>query len=189
MSRWTPRPATPSVAVAALLVAVTSGPVAAQPRSAYTDLGQTACRLLEKAPDGEGGDWARFECAGFGPYRVLLDYDDLRESLRIETPTGGYRLAHGIASFNRLGPKLEWRYEAGARDRPYAVIFRVYAQRGSNDPERSFLFVARTRLANGCIVARVAGSAKPNANVIARRLADTRARRFNCGLDARIDVE
>lgn len=175
-------------ALAALLGVLPAVAFGAENRSAYTDLDQKACKLLERAPEGEGGDWARFECPGFAGYRVLVGYDDLRESLRLATPAASYRLDHGIASFNRLGPKLEWRWRPGERREPFAVIFRVYAQPGDGRPQRSFLFVGKVTRHGGCVVARVSGSARPGANVVARRIADRSAAGFRCGADSRIEI-
>lgn len=155
-------------------------------QSAYTNIASGKCKLLERAKEGDG-EWARFQCKSFSKYRVFVDYDDARDYVRLKYGQMEIKLRHGVSEFSRTGPKMEWRFDRGNKAFPYAVIFRMYHTKGSKR-ERSTLFVARISPNGGCVVGSVAGNARPNANVLARKMADTRTQGFRCGTDQRINI-
>jgi hypothetical protein len=93
---------------------------------------------------------------------------------------------------------VEWRLEKSANGklRPFATILRWNVMVGSDTPGQnggikvSGQALVVTRLGPGgvCHVGYVDARANPDANDLARKLADERARTFKCGKDKRIVV-
>ena len=163
--------------LAAALFAL-AAPAAAQPAasSRYTDLGERACRTVEKAGENDG-DWTRATCPGTAGWGLVADYADARESLRVVSPGGresDLQLWNTVGNgFSSLGPRAEWRGRGtGSRFRPHALIVRYNLTEGEGRP-KSHLVVARLAPGPVCVVGVVPPG--PRQNETARRLADRAA--------------
>jgi hypothetical protein len=96
-----------------------------------------------------------------------------------------------LSSFNGEGEKIEWRIEKSANQRhPFAAIMRWSMTKPDDkgDQVRGDVLVV-TRLPPGTVChvghgGHVDGCANPNANELAREIADKNAREFRCRKDA-----
>lgn len=141
--------------------------------STYTTVDLDACELIRTDPESGGRSW---RCEGHAGIPLLAHDGDGRYDLDAGVQ-GGWA---GIGPFNNLSETVEWRGPAGA---PYAIIYRLRSA-APEMPNASWLIVESvgTEAEPGCVVARVDG-ATPNANVVAREAADSRARDFDCETD------
>ena len=164
---------------------VFSGGAAAEPTSAYTSLNQKTCKTIDKAKDGDG-EWTISRCGGRHGWQVFIDYDDARDQLRLARSGKEFRLNHGVATFNSLGPRIEWRMAAAGAP-AYALIYRVRWKDQATNKQRSRLVVVRLSKAGACRMGSV-DSHMTEMNRRARRLADNSARGFVCGRDKPVEV-
>lgn len=148
--------------------------------STYTTLDAGKCQLIDKSKEGDG-EWARFRCRGHKGWRVQLDAGDLREWVRLRPRSSPkwVTLRGPVASFNRIGPKMEWRSRTKGGP-PYAVIYRISTTRNDRRKNRSYLYVAKLGPGGICLVAVVHQTAKPSQNLVARQAADTMTAGFDC---------
>ena len=158
-----------------LVAALVAAAAAAQPAadSAYTDLDTDDCQVLSQVEEGESISWL---CPGFGTFPVYVNAGDGRFDVDAGIDDGAFDT---IPQFNAPGPLVEWRL----RDRaPFAIIYRL--REVALEARGSTLFVETIGTAGvpGCTVATVAGDV-PNANRVARDLADALAEDFRCGVD------
>lgn len=142
--------------------------------SAYTDFNLAACRVTGENPEGASVEYA---CPGRADAPLFVHLGDGRFDL--DAGADGEEFMT-IGAFNELGDRLEWRTKHGA---PFAVIFR-YRDVAPHGEGRTVLAVETIGRpgAPGCRVAHVAGDT-PDANGVARELADTVAEGFRCGTD------
>jgi len=166
-----------SVATAVLVAGAGDGHAAS---SRHTTLDGDKCQLIDKAKEGEG-EWARFRCPAVAGWRVQLDAGDLREWVRIRprSSPNWVTLRGPVTAFNRIGPKMEWRYRT-RNGQPFAVIYRITTTRNDRCKNRTYLYVAKLGPDGICLVAIVHQSAKPSQNIAARNFADNVAAGFNC---------
>lgn len=155
--------------------ALLAAPAAAQAPadSAYTELDTDQCTILSAVEEGESISW---QCAGFGTFPVFVNAGDGRFDVDAGMDDDAFDT---ISPFNAPGPLIEWRL----RDRaPFAIIYRL--RDVSLETQGSTLFVETIGTAGvpGCTVATVAGDV-PEANQVARDLADAMAADFRCGVD------
>ncbi len=169
--------------VAALVL--TCGAAAAQPTSVYTSLNQKSCKTTDRAKAGDG-EWTISRCRGRDGWQVYLDYDDARDQLRLGRDGKSFRLNHGVATFNALGPRIEWR-SAAPGQRAYALIYRVRWTDHVTKKPRARLVVVRLSAAGACRMGSVE-SHMTDMNRRARHLADKRAPGFVCGRDQPLEV-
>jgi hypothetical protein len=156
--------------------------------STYTSTAPKDCRQIGK-PSELDGSTAR-ACPGKAGLVVLISEDDLREIVSV----GRNRKAAAeepaakvwFGPFNSSENTVEWR-AAGAK--PFAIIQRWHIADGTDldkqgRPNTKAMLVV-TRLPPGpvCHVAYVDAIANPNANELARKVADDLARGFNCDKD------
>jgi len=142
--------------------------------SIYTRFDLAACRVTGENPEGASVDYA---CPGYGDAPLFVHLGDGR--FDIDAGVDGEEFMT-IGAFNELGDRLEWRTKDGA---PFAVIFR-YLDVAPQGEGRTVLAVETIGRAGspGCRVAHVAGDT-PDANRVAREIADARAADFRCGTD------
>ncbi len=162
-----------------VLLAITMPASAGEISSVYTSLDLNKCELMESRPN-EGG-WAAWDCNGHKGMRVRVARSDERYYVsygpRAEKQTAADQT---LAPFNNIYETLEWRVERkGSEWAPFATILR-YAWDSSDGRRGEMLVVAKLGAADACQVAHIAANGNPNANKQARRIADTRARTFNC---------
>jgi hypothetical protein len=133
-------------------------------KSFYTSLDPGDCRMSE-----EGGDSAEWTCKRVGPYTpvvMALGGSDGFDQMNIDSRTpmsylslnvkGGKSVdfERKMSKYSLKGKKrievtfkkIEWRYESGKKDNPYALIFRVYTGK------KSTLFVARLNKSKTCLI-------------------------------------
>ena len=126
-------------------------------------------------------------CKGYRGYPVHFSEGDLRQMVRfghLATLDGQWE---SFGQFNRAGTTIEWRLEAG---RPFATILRWYisgeAAQATSPAEGQVLVistVASHDKPRSCVVGYVDARANREANALAREVADTLARSFECGAD------
>jgi hypothetical protein len=172
---------------AALMFAVSSAN-AQTFSSSYSSTAPKGCRMIGK-PSELDGSTTRL-CPGKSGLMVRIAEDDLRETVSVGR--SGAAAARGPAAqvwfhpFNSSSHTVEWRSADG---KPFAIIQRWYLA-DNGDPDNSGRptdkpMLAVTRLPPGevCHVAYIDAQANPNANELARKAADERARDFKCGKD------
>lgn len=163
--------------------------------SAYTEFRAERDCTSFAGNSAEHSEFAYLACPGYRGYPVLLFAGDLRESLFYGFPPGDLdKVAlESFGSFNSTGGTIEWRISTqGAVSTPFAAIHRWYvADRIDSSKQIEILVVAKVGqpgAADGCTVGLVLASGKPDANEIARKIADEQARDFACGADQRVVV-
>lgn len=152
-------------------------------RSIYSDLSDKACTKMDVAPR-EGGqeDYLQFECKGTGGYRLFWIEVDMRQTLTLQFGKKEMPLEFEqkvTLAQNAAGPKVEWR--VGNDGKPYALIVRVRS--AGEDPDKfsdETLVVAKVTPTSSCVVGKVNAKKHPNANEMARTIADTRAPKADC---------
>jgi hypothetical protein len=178
---------------AAALVSVGFGlplPATAQTfASLYTSTAPKNCRVTSGG--SPGGDSSTRVCPGKAGLVVLINEDDLRETVSVgrnATAAGEEPAAQsGFEPFNLATDIVEWRTIDG---KPFAIIQRwsiadnSAPDRNGRPTDRGLLIVTRLPPGPVCHVAYVDVKANPNANELARKAADENARDFNCGKGA-----
>lgn len=140
--------------------------------SVYTDLTDKACKTLES--DSSGSGWYKGQCQGINGYKLILTEADIRQSIDVITPKGKsfpLDLINNVSlHFSTVGKKAEWRIAANKQ--PVALILRYNANEDAADPAKvtSYLVVSKVTDKLVCITDIV--KPQPNANEIARQLAD-----------------
>jgi len=162
-----------------LLLAAMALPAAAETLdSVYTDLDLKACRMVE--PSSEPEDGGRLECPGLPGLAVQVAEGDLRFFVGYgPRPEAQCAMQQTFATFNSVGPRVEWRRADGV---PFATILRWFVTSGDSGDRKSWLVVTRLRPPDTCHTAYVEGSS-PEANALARKYADEFARGFDCRKD------
>ena len=176
-----------------IVFALLSIPVAAQPvEYVYTKFDAKTCKHTKGKAEEDYGSWL---CPGYRGLPVRLSAGDQRMYV-----TFGPRTKDNIAGtetfpgFNSVYEgTIEWRIEkgAGGRSRPFATILRwnlvtAEDQEKATGPITStgrVLVVTRLGPGGVCHVGYVDARNTPDANAVARKLADERARTFKCGKD------
>lgn len=145
--------------------------------SVYTELSAARCKTIKV--DKETGSSVQ-KCAGVAGYSLLVEDDDLRQSVTVLTPRGERHPLNYwqviTTAFSSVGDKAEWRLERKrGKARPIALIVRVYASENPDSPDEktSYLAVAKITAGEICVTEKVKGGA--TANEEARRAADASA--------------
>lgn len=142
--------------------------------SAYTAFDLEACRVTGESPEGASVDYA---CPGRADVPLFVHLGDGR--LDLDAGVDGEEFVT-IGAFNEIGDRLEWRMKDGA---PFAVIFR-YRDVAPQSAGRTVIAIEKVGRTGqpGCRVAQIAGDT-PDANGVAREIADKRTEGFRCGTD------
>lgn len=158
--------------------------------SAYTDLDLNKCR---HTPGKEEEDYGFWRCQGHAGVAVRVSAGDQRTYVSFgprakDQPAAGQTFSR----FNSVDKtKIEWRIEKpkAGKAAPIATILRWHIKVDDDDkPSRGRVLVV-TRLGNAvCHVGYVDGLANRDANALARKLADERAKTFDCAKDQRMIV-
>jgi len=164
-----------------LTVALSIGTASAGPiESAYTKIRIDACQKLSEHEMG-----ATWKCPGFENIPVIVAESDLRFFVSYGE-NGDEEKAFRFTPiyFNHINETLEWRYESkGGKRVPFATILRFFLDREGKKPGQ--VLIVTTLGPNGvCHVAYIDARARKNANQLAREIADTKARSFDCNRDA-----
>lgn len=167
--------------LAAAWLALTIGGVAAQQiQSSYTDVDMDECTLIEA--DDFGSRWA---CPGHKGIPVMIAEGDLRLFVSYGLKSTEEKAAgQTLPPFNRLGEKIEWRLSnAQGQWKPFATILRFFTQREEGEDENQILVVTKVEEGATCHVAYIDALANPDANELAREVADEQAPDFDCAND------
>lgn len=174
------------IAVLSALALLPSGvtPWAAEITSAYTDLDLADCREQPTDPDDplQSGVWW---CEGYAGIPVYVTEVDLRFIVSYgPTATEEIAASETLPAFNTLGDTIEWRLAPGldGRPLPFATILRFHTDA---DGIKGQVLVI-TKLATPgqvCRVGTIDVSHNPDANALAREVADNAAPGFACGHD------
>lgn len=166
-----------------LAACLVNASVAGAADSAYTTFDIDA-GCLQLSEDEVGGSW---RCDGYRGARIWLSEGDVRQSVFYGEVGSWYEAGafESFAAFNHAGATVEWRVDDGS---PYATIRRWFVSAGEDDrgkprPDVQVLVVSRVgQRSDGeaCVVGYVEATANPDANEIARRVADEEARDFAC---------
>jgi len=161
----------------------------------YTKFDSKQCKH-EKGTEVE--DYGAWECPGYQKLRVLLSAGDQRMFVTYGPwKKDNIALSQTLSGFNDVyAGTVEWRIEKkpDGKTRPFATILRwnlVTARDSENatGPIKStgrILVVTRLGPGGVCHVGYVDARANPDANELARKIADEHARTFKCGKDKRI---
>jgi hypothetical protein len=161
--------------------------VANQKTSAYTTLDLDRCRTEPPAADDplQGGVWW---CDGYGGIAVRVAEGDLRYFVSYgDNAAAELAASETLPAFNTIHTTLEWRLEYGNDDgawHPLATILRFFTETGDGQKADPFLVI--TRLGGPgqvCHVGYVNARLNPDANRLARQIADEASPGFTCGAD------
>jgi hypothetical protein len=183
------------IAAACLASAAVAQPVKSTPAGAiervYTPLDLDKCRHTKGRDVEDYGSW---RCLGHHGIPVYASAGDQRTYVSFGRNAAKEIAAREtLASFNSEGKTIEWRIERRANGKPraFATILRWNTTvTGRDDKQVRGQVLVVTRLGPGgvCHVGYVDGSANANANELAAKLADERARTFRCGKDKPVIV-
>jgi hypothetical protein len=171
-------------------LAVSPASVLAQPNAgvenAYTTFDSDKCRHTRGRDVEDYGSWL---CRGYGDIPVWLGAGDQRMFVSFgrnaaREPAAG----ETTPGFNdAYKGTIEWRLERkpDGKRKPFASILRWNYMMSPNDRQASGRKIVVTRLGPGgvCHVGYVDARTNPDADELARRLADEKARTFKCGID------
>jgi len=175
-----------AVAVGVLLQSDPAG--AAGHTSTYTDFDSKTCRELPQSKGaGDEGSWI---CRGHGRTKVRLDVADQRMAVSfVGGGKGEGARFETFPAFNDVySGRIEWRLKEGTA---FATILRwnvmtakdIEEATGPTKPSGRVLVVTRLGPGGSCHVGYVDALANPDANELARQLADEKAQGFECGVD------
>jgi hypothetical protein len=176
------------IGFAVLVACAASAAAANEKKSAYTKLHLADCR--EETPDPDdplaSGTWW---CAGYDGMPVMVAEGDLRFMVSYGANAADEIAAsETLPSFNHIGETLEWRLELGRDDgvwRPFATILRYFTD--SDGQKGQFLVI--TKLGGSgqiCQIGFIDALKNPDANILARQVADEAATGFRCGEENRL---
>lgn len=145
--------------------------------SVYTDLDLDLCTVMHS--DDFGSSWA---CPGHKGYPVLVAEGDLRFMVSYgfgapDEPAASQTLP----PFNTLGPKVEWRLsnrEGGWK--PFATIVRYKLDKTDDFAGGEVLVVTQLKPGATCQIAWIDATANPDANAMARAVADEKGFDADC---------
>lgn len=176
------------VAVGLVAAAIATGAGAVGNTSVYTELDVKRCRAVPhaKSPVDQGA-WL---CPGHGTIRIKLEVADERMAVTfVRTGREEAGKFETFPAFNDVyAGRVEWRLKAGTA---FATILRwnVMTQgdqekaTGPTKPSGRVLVVTRLDPGGSCHVGYVDAVANPDANALARTIADEKAQEFKCGQD------
>jgi hypothetical protein len=171
-----------AIGLSLCLPALAAVPAAAENASAYTKLNLDACRAIPPATDDplESGAWW---CDGHAGIPVYVSEGDLRFFVSYgEGAPDELAAKTTLPSFNHIGETIEWRL--GPDGTPFATILRFFTSTGDGAPDGQVLVI--TRLGGPgqiCHLGYVDARTNPDANALAREVADNGATGFDCGRD------
>ena len=168
-----------TIAAAVLAGFLATGPAAAENSSVYTKVDLAACR--EVPPDADdplqSGVWW---CDGYRGLPVYVMEGDLRFFVSYGEQAPDEPAARiTLPSFNHIGDTIEWRL--GPDGAAIATILRFYTDSGDGGPEGQTLVITKLGGAGQvCHLGYVDARLNPDANAIAREVADNASADFDC---------
>lgn len=178
------------------LVGWLSAPASAQSIDyVYTKFDSRKCRHERGRAVEDYGSWL---CPGHDKLNVLLSAGDQRMYVTYGPwKKNNIALSQTFPGFNSVYEgTVEWRIEksAGGKARPFATILRWNVMLSADQEKATgpitstgrVLVVTRLGADGVCHVGYVDARANPDANELARKIADEHARTFKCGKDKAI---
>ncbi len=157
-------------------------PAAAQSvTSTVTRLDLKKCKHIEGDAEEDYGEW---RCRGYGGIAILVSAGDQRSYVSFgRTAKDEPAARQTLASFNGEGDSIEWR--KGSDGKPFAAIMPWSTTISDEHKTVRGRMLVITRLGPGpvCHVGYVDAQANPDADELARKIADGTARTFKCGSD------
>jgi hypothetical protein len=161
---------------------------------AYTKFDSKTCKHTKGKDVEDDGSWL---CEGYAGLRVQLSAVDQRMTVTFgQTRNTDLVQSQTLPSFNDVYEgTVEWRFEksASGKPRPFATILRWNVMTPEDRDKATatkatgrVLVVTRLGRGGSCHIGYVDARANPDANELARKLAEERARTFKCGKDKRI---
>jgi hypothetical protein len=161
--------------------------------SVYTKFDAKKCKHTKGTEVEDYGSWL---CPGYGGLQVRLSAGDQRMYVSYGPWKDSLAAAQTFPGFNDVYEgTVEWRIEKNVgKPRPFATILRwnlmtAEDQEKATGPTKAtgrMLVVTRLGPGGSCHVGYVDARANPDANALARKIADEQARNFKCGKDKRI---
>lgn len=159
----------------------------------YTRFDAKKCRHTKGTEVEDYGSWL---CPGHAGLQVHLSAGDQRMYVSYGPWKDSLAAGQTLPGFNDVYEgTVEWRIEkpANAKPRPFAAILRWNVMTPQDRDKATatkasgrVLVVTRLGPGGSCHVGYVDARANPDANELARNLADAHARAFKCGKDKRI---
>jgi hypothetical protein len=157
-------------------------------KSLYTTIDLRSCKQLKQQPDG--GAW---RCPGLPGFPVYIAEGDLRQFVSVGEHAESRRAAtQTLSAFNSIfatggnRATIEWRFvRRGERHIPYATIVRFHTSHAGRTGD--VLVVSKVSEGETCHVAYIDALANPDAIALARRVADEKARGFDCRQEPRAE--
>lgn len=174
------------LACLALLTLLPAPAGAQQVDSAYTEFDTKRCPHKPGQGPEDGGSWT---CPGQSGMVVRLSVGDNRMFVGFGPPNSpDLESSETFPGFNDVyAGRVEWRTRGG---RPFATILRWnvvteadQTTTGRTKASGQVLVVTRLGPGGSCHVGYVDARANPDANVLARGIADQQAAGFRCGAD------
>ena len=147
--------------------------------SEYTPLDSESCQTIEL--NKETG-YLTQSCPGYNSIPVFVSQTDGFHSVSIGEKQNEDSSIIGSNLLGNLGDKLEWRLR---NNQPFAAIYRHDIIYFDDAPESidSVLVVKKISGNVASCITSVVDSNVPNANEVARRIADEKIADFECGVD------
>ncbi len=151
--------------------------------SAYTDINLDECLLL--GADDFRAEWA---CPGYRGFPLYIAESDLRFYVSYGFGAPNEKSANQtLPVFNYINDVIEWRLmQTNGNFIPFATILRwfpdIYDENGIAK-KGNILVVTKLEQNNTCHIAYIDAKIIPNANELAREIADNKAENFNCEID------
>lgn len=150
-------------------------------RTLFTTIDLAQCRVVKRSRDGNS-----WRCNGLAGFPVFIAEADLRFYVSTGSDAASRRAAtQSLPPFNTIfkgnssRAAVEWRFTTpNGRTVPYATIVRYFTALDGAHGE--VLVVTRVTDNEACHVAYVDALANRDAIVIARRIADETALKFDC---------
>jgi hypothetical protein len=182
------------VCFALFALGLLSAPAASQTiEGIYTSFDAKTCRHQKGKDVEDYGSWA---CPGYAKLRVRLSAGDQRMFVTFGPGKDALAMSQTFPGFNDVYQgTVEWRIDKSAgKAKPFATILRWNVvtptdrdkATGPIQPSGRVLVVTRLGPGGVCHVGYVDAKANPDANALARKIADENARAFKCGKDKRI---
>lgn len=153
-------------------------------KSLYTALDKSHCEAVGTKPDGQ-----HLLCQGLPGYPLYIVEDHDKSFVSVGVNGEARRAARQTLEANNTLFKdksaratVEWRFVIrDERPAPYAMIVRYFTRKDKRSGQ--VLVVTRVTDSEACHVAYIDAVANPNAIMMARRIADERAKRFDCKVE------
>lgn len=154
--------------------------------SAYTKLDLDGCRREAPVADDPLMS-AAWWCEGYAGIPVRVAEGDLRFLVSYGTGAASEPAAgQTLPQFNRIGPTLEWRVLSNPTDgrwHPVATILRYFTESESGAEGQVLVVTKLGEPGQVCHIGYVDALLNPDANAIARQVAEAGAQAFVCGRD------